>query len=757
MAAEGIDDFPELVARSIDEPEWFWDAVVRSSACAFDDAVHRGARHVATASRGRSGSSAAAATSRRRASTVAPTIRRRATAPRSSGKARRATVRTLTWAELRALTDRIAPGSRRAACGAGDAVGLFLPMVPETVAALFAVAKLGAVFLPIFSGYGADAVAVRLDDARRGRARHRRRLHAARQGRADEGDRRRRGRAASTPCTRSSSCRGSGATDLPMTAGRDLTLADLVRDSARRASTPTPVDSEHPLFVAYTSGTTGRPKGAVHVHGGFLVKIAEEVAFQIDLRAGRAPVLAHRHRLDHGAVGDRRHARQRRHARAATTARPTFPGPTGSGRSSSGTASTSSASRRRSIRALMAHGDEPVRAHDLSSLRVLASTGEPWNEGPWRWYFDVVGGGRCPVINISGGTEVGACFLSPHVVQPISPCSLGGPALGMAVDVFDDDGQPVRGEVGELVCTKPWPGMTRGLCHDPRALPRDLLVALARTCGGTATSRASIDRRAVVPARPLRRHDQARGQAARSGRGRDGRRRASRRCVEAAAVGVPDELKGEALWVFVVLAPGRRRRRRAARRARRSASPTRSGRRSSPPAGALHDARCRRRAAPRCCAARSARSSTGDAPGDLSGLEDPGDARRDRGERVTMTRARRRRGCCSGRCGPTTGTRGARCGCGAATGSSGGSRVPEAGQRRSRARPRRVPCPVRRVGPAAPLRRRVRLRPVPRRRPLRGRGQPRQRAARPVPDGLRRLLDRRGARRAAATCPKASC
>src|SRR5262249_30085546 len=118
------------------------------------------------------------------------------------------------------------------------------------------------------------------------------------------------------------------------------------------------------------------------------------------------------------------------------------------------------------VRALMAHGDAPVKEHDLSSLRILASTGEPWNEVPWRWYFDLVGGGRCPVINISGGTEVGACFLSPHPVQALSPCSLGGPSLGMAVDVFDDAGNSVRGQVGELVCTKPWPGMTRGLYRD---------------------------------------------------------------------------------------------------------------------------------------------------------------------------------------------------------------------------------------------------------------------------------------------------
>ena len=139
----------------------------------------------------------------------------------------------------------------------------------------------------------------------------------------------------------------------------------------------------------------------------------------------------------------------------------------------------------------MAHGDEPVRAHDLSSLRILASTGEPWNEAPWRWYFDVVGGGRCPVINISGGTEVGACFLSPHVVQPLSPCSLGGPALGMAVDVFDDAGRlgarrGRRARVHEAVA-----GHDARAVPRPAALPRDVLVALARTCGGTATSRAS--------------------------------------------------------------------------------------------------------------------------------------------------------------------------------------------------------------------------------------------------------------------------
>ena len=117
------------------------------------------------------------------------------------------------------------------------------------------------------------------------------------------------------------------------------------------------------------------------------------------------------------------------------------------------------------IRALIPHG---VPANDLSSLRMIVTTGEPWNPEPYRWLVEQVGGGRCPIINCSGGTEVGACFLSPTPAGPIKACSLGGPALGMAMDVVDAEGRSCgRGEVGELVCRKPFPGMTRGFWRDP--------------------------------------------------------------------------------------------------------------------------------------------------------------------------------------------------------------------------------------------------------------------------------------------------
>ncbi|MGO9876140.1 MAG: AMP-binding protein [Acidimicrobiia bacterium] len=550
MDAQGISDFPELVARSIDEPEWFWDAVVRFLDVRFSrpyEAVLDTSDGVPWARWFVGGQCNLAATCVDRDADDPATCEHVAVV----WEGEEGVVRTLTWAELRTLTDRIASGLRARGVRRGDAVGLFLPMVPETVAALFAVAKLGAVFLPIFSGYGADAVAVRLDDAaavalitadgfiRRGKLVAMKETADAAVGRVET---------VHTVVVVPRLERAS----LPMTDGRDVMLADLIRDQPDRFDAEQ-VDSECPLFVAYTSGTTGRPKGAVHVHAGFLAKIAEEVAFQMDLRAGErlfwltdigwimgpweiVGTLANRGTLVlyDGAPDfpgpDRLWAFVERHRVNVLGVSPTL------------------------IRALMAHGDAPVHAHDLSTLRVLASTGEPWNEDPWRWYYDVVGSGRCPIVNISGGTEVGACFLSPHVVVPISACSLGGPALGMAVDVFDDAGRSVRGEVGELVCTKPWPGMTRGLFRDPQRYLETYWSRWPDVWWHGDFASVSDD-----------------GQWFLHGRSDDTIKLAGKRlgpaevetvvvahpCVlEAAAIGVPDELKGEVLWVFAVLSPG---------------------------------------------------------------------------------------------------------------------------------------------------------------------------------------------------------
>ena len=206
------------------------------------------------------------------------------------------------------------------------------------------------------------------------------------------------------------------------------------------------------------------------------------------------------------------------------------------------------------VRALIPHG-EP--AADMSSLRVFLTTGEPWNPEPYRWLFEQVGGSRVPIVNITGGTEVGAVFLGSCIAEPIKACSVGGPALGMAMDVVDPDGQSLvgTGEVGELVCRKPFPGMTRGFWGDPE---RYLETYWRRFPGiWTHGDWASVD---------------ADGYWFLHGRSDDTLNIAGKRIgpaeiesaavahpavIEAAAVGVPHQVKGEVAWVFCVLAPGR--------------------------------------------------------------------------------------------------------------------------------------------------------------------------------------------------------
>src|SRR5688500_18931064 len=206
------------------------------------------------------------------------------------------------------------------------------------------------------------------------------------------------------------------------------------------------------------------------------------------------------------------------------------------------------------IRSLMRHGDEPVRRHDLSSLRILGSTGEPWNPEPWRWFFDVVGGGTLPIINYSGGTEVSGGLVAGNVITPLKPAAFAGPPPGIAADVVNDQGRPVRNQVGELVVKAPWIGMTRGFWKDPQryvdtywsrfpdvwvhgdwaAIDEDgLWYILGRSddtikIAGKRLGPAEVESVLVEHAAVL----------------------------EAAAVGVPDELKGQSLVCFCVLRPG---------------------------------------------------------------------------------------------------------------------------------------------------------------------------------------------------------
>jgi acetyl-CoA synthetase len=550
MRRHGISDHRRLVARSIDDICWFWNAVIEDLGIEF----YRPFQTLLDTSSGipwtRWFEGGTINLAHHCLDRHASSARRGQTAVIWEGES--GSVRRLSYGELHAETCRLAGALDRLGIERGDRIGLFLPMIPEAVVAFLACAKLGAVSVPIFSGFGAGAVAARLNDAQAKVL-----LTAAastRKGRVVPMAAIAAEAAAYCPALRHVLVTHSGTRS--ETAG--TTEPDQLCWEDRVASEPdvrasAALDSEAPLLIAYTSGTTGAPKGAVHVHGGFLIKIAQEAAHQVDmhpddrllwvtdlgwimgpwelvggLAAGGTVVLAE------GA--------------------PDYPGPdrlwslvARQGVTILGVSPTL-------VRSLARHGVEPVRAHDLSRLRILASTGEPWDPESWRWLFENVGSRRCPIINITGGTEVGACLLSAFPTTPLKPCSLVGPALGMAVDVFDPDGRPLREGVGELVCTKPWPAMTRGIWGDP---DRYLATYWSRWPDTWVHGDwASID---------------ADGDWFLHGRSDDTIKVAGKRLgpaeiesilvadpalAEAAAIGVPERIKGEVIHCFVVLKPG---------------------------------------------------------------------------------------------------------------------------------------------------------------------------------------------------------
>jgi len=548
MREQGIDGWRELERRSQDDIGWFWDAIVKHLGIefstpyerVFDDS--RGPMWTTWFGGGRINLTANCVDRHARETPDQLAV----IAEREDGE-----VRTVTYAELAALTNRLANALLSRGVAPGEAVGLLLPMGVEVVAAFYAACKIGAIAVPIFSGFGAPAVAARLADAgavalitcdavpRRGKP-------VAVKALADEA-------LAGAPAVHTVIVHDRLGTEPPMQAGRDLAWADAVDRQSPDLDAPA-LDPETPMMVIYTSGTTGRPKGAVHVHGGFLVKIAQECAFQTDVHAGdrftwmtdMGWIMGPKIVVGAGALGA---------TLVLSEGAPDYPGP---GRmwelverhriSVLGVSPTL-------IRALRSHGDEPVTAHDRSSLRILASTGEPWNPEPYRWLFDVGGDGRCPIINLSGGTEVGACFLSPMPVMPLKECTLGAPSLGMAMDVLGPDGQPVPpGEVGELVCRKPWPSMTRGIWGDPE---RFLDTYWSRWPNlwvhgdwasvdedgywylhGRSDDTLNIAGKRIGPAEF---ESAAVGHPA---------------VAEACAIGVPDDVKGEVCWLYLVARPG---------------------------------------------------------------------------------------------------------------------------------------------------------------------------------------------------------
>ncbi|WP_336819521.1 acetate--CoA ligase [Gordonia sp. MMO-8] len=381
--------------------------------------------------------------------------------------------RDITYSQLKDEVSRAANYLSSIGLQAGDRVAIYMPMVPEAIISMLACARLGLTHSVVFAGFSAAALRSRVDDAEAKvvittDGQFRRGQPAPLKEAVDE--------ALGTGADAAPSIekvivvrRTNHDPDLNWVEGRDVWWEDTVGEQSPDHE-PESFDAEHPLFLLYTSGTTGKPKGIVHSSGGYLTQASYTFHNVFDHKEGRDVfwcgadigwVTGHSYLvygpLSNGATeviyeGTPNSPNEHRHFQIIEKYGVTtyYIAPT-------------------LIRTFMKWGREIPDAHDLSSLRLLGSVGEPINPEAWRWYNDVIGGGRCPIVDTWWQTETGGIMISPLPgVTATKPGSAMRPLPGISANIVDDNANPVgAGEQGYLVLDRPWPGMLRGIWGDP--------------------------------------------------------------------------------------------------------------------------------------------------------------------------------------------------------------------------------------------------------------------------------------------------
>jgi len=547
MKKHNIKDYDDLIKKSTDDIGWFWDSVMKDLNIewyqpynkVYDDS--KGIQWTKWFVDGK-------------INIVHNTLDRHAKSNKKDNVAiiwedEQGNDRKLTYNDLYKEVNKFANALKELGVKKGDRVGIYMPMIPEIVVGFLAAMKIGAISIPIFSGFGGHALASRLDIA------------GAKVLLTADGSSRR-GKTVNIKNEVDKATKTVKSLEhvvvykhkdikIPWN-DKDIWWDNITSNQSDECETEQ-MDSEEYAMIIFSSGTTGRPKGTVHTHGGALAQIAKELGYYFDVKENdvffwltdigwmMGPWMIIGVHTFGGAFvifegapnypnPDRLWALIEKHKIAQLGISPT------------------------AIRLLMTYGDEWPKKHNLSSLRLLGSTGEPWDPDSWNWFFEKIGGSKIPIINISGGTEIVGCFLSPLPITELKPCTLRGPGLGMDIDVFDDNGKPIRGQMGHLVAKKPAPSMTRGFWNEPE---RYIETYWSRWPNiWYHGDWASIDEN---------------GFWFLHGRSDDTIKIAGRRTgpaeieaaliehpsvSEAATIGVPDEIKGEDIVSFVVLKPG---------------------------------------------------------------------------------------------------------------------------------------------------------------------------------------------------------
>jgi acetyl-CoA synthetase len=545
----GLEGYDDLLSRSTDDIAWFWGALEQklgvewrkphASVIADPDEI----MHPDWFPEGR-------------LNIIDSILERWATSPAQAGRpaliaeAEDGRQVRYTYAELAREVGRCAEMLRGLGVGRGEVVSLYLPMIPEAIIVMLASIRLGAIYAPAFSGYNADALAVRLEDSGSrflitADGYHRRGRFIDMKGKADEA-------VASGSAVETVIVVNNAGSDTSRLAAHEHDWASLMAATPVREEREPPCEmaSDDPLLLIYTSGTSGKPKGAVHTHAGLPLKAALDLGICMDLGEGdtlfwitdmgwlTAPVAVFGAFMNGATL-------------AIYDGAPNYPRDDRLWTLVDGFDATHVGISPTFTRSLMKSGIAPARLGER--VRLFLSTGEPWDDESWHWLFETVGKRRVPIINYAGGTEIGGGILVNVLLRPIGASCFNSPVPGMAAGVVNPDGERVVDELGELVIDRPWVGMTKSFWNDNakyegeyfsrwpgRWVHGDMAIAYpdgqleirgrsddTMNVAGKRVGPAEIE--SIVVAYP--------------------------QVAEAAVVGVADPMKGEVPLCFVVLKP----------------------------------------------------------------------------------------------------------------------------------------------------------------------------------------------------------
>ncbi|MFL6350671.1 MAG: AMP-binding protein [Bryobacteraceae bacterium] len=443
-------DFAELYQRSVSDVPWFTEQVLRFLNIRFDEPY----ASVLDLSRGQQWPEWCVDG---RLNITETCLNHDGSGPAVICESEEGIVRQLSFRELREQVSQVAAGLRALGIQKGDRVGIYMPMTVETVVALLGLGRIGAIAVPLFSGYGPSAIETRLNHTGANAL-----IAAYSFSRAGK-------QIDMMKTAKSAWARCPGVKTLIAVSAESACEADTFPWSKLFEFGKTDYDrtaAEDPLVIIFSSGTTGEPKGIVHTHCSFPVKAAQDIAFYMDIGAGdriswitdlgwmMGPWLIYGTLILGGTI-------------VLYDGAADFPAPDRLWRFSTRHQVNVLGVSPSLIRKLAEHGDPQASGHDLSEVRAFASTGEPWDPASWWWLFEKAGRSRIPIINYSGGTEISGGILSNHLLAPIKPCGFAAPCAGIAADVVDESGNSIQTGVGELAIRSPWIGQARGFWSDP--------------------------------------------------------------------------------------------------------------------------------------------------------------------------------------------------------------------------------------------------------------------------------------------------